>query len=164
MKKIVKPLIIMAVGIGSMLFFAPMVKGSISKISTANGYSAATVGIAQTMPLIYIVMTTVIVISAIFGGKAVVEYIKYKKWDDFGNRLKLAYTAKFGGDNLAFNQEIDAMILQCKTLSVKLGDTKLNAENRLRRYAHMVEVPYIIPEEEHMSEVDKTEELMEDTK
>ena len=158
-RRIVESIIVIFLSFGGFIFVALEVNKDIAKISTQNGYNSGVVGIAQAMPLVYAVMIIMMVVATIFGGKAVVEYIKYKRWDDFGNRLKLAYTAKFGGENLAFNQEIDAMILQCKTLSVKSGDTKINAENRLRRYAHMVEVPYIIPEEEHLSETEKTEEL-----
>ncbi len=32
------------------------------------------------------------------------------KWIEYGNRLKLAYTAKFGGENTGFNQEVDYRI------------------------------------------------------
>ena len=149
----------MAVSIVAIIIFMLIMNQTLATISTANGYSSGVVGISQVFPITYIIGSIFIAFASIFGGKKIVEYIKYKKWDDFGNRLELAYTAKFGGENLAFNQEIDAMILQCKTLSVKSGDTKINAENRLRRYAHMVEVPYIIPEEEHLSETEKTEEL-----
>ena len=161
MKKFLKTFAVLVVSAGAILFLFPLINQEVSTISTTNGYSSSVVGMAQTLPLMYIACIILVVVASIFGGKAVIEYVRYKKWEDFGNRLKLAYAAKFGGENSAFNKEIDDMVLQCKTMKKGIGDsTKSNAEMRLKRYAHMVEVPYIIPEEEHLSEVEKTEELM----
>ena len=36
------------------------------------------------------------------------------------------------------------------------SDTKGSAERWLKQYAHMCEIPYVIPEEEKLSEVEKT--------
>jgi len=159
-RRIVESIIVIFLSFGGFIFVVPEMNKDIAKISTQNGYNSGVVGIAQTMPLVYGVMIIFVVFATIFGGKAVVEYIKYKRWDDFGNRLKLAYTAKFGGENPAFNQEVDAMILQCKTMKKGIGnDTKRSAEMRLKQYAHMCEIPFVIPEEEHLSEVEKTAEF-----
>lgn len=83
-----------------------------------------------------------------------------KNWEAFGNRLKEAYIAKFGYANSSFDEEIDnhVRIMQTMGKGFEMG-TKEAAEDWLKRMAHMVEVPYIIPEEECLPESKKTEQF-----
>jgi hypothetical protein len=160
MKHLIKVLVVLAIGAGSVILFLPAINASVAEINTDNGYNSAVVSMAGVLPIVYITFSILMIFVVIYGGQKVVEYIRYKRWDDFGNRLKLAYAAKFGGENLAFNQEIDSRILQCKTMKKGMNaDTKGAAERWLKQYAHMCEIPYVIPEEEHLSEVEKTKEF-----
>ncbi len=95
----------------------------------------------------------------IFAGSEVYKYIKYKKWRAFGTRLKEAYTAKFGYPNPGFEQEVDQHIKAMEALGH--GYTKSIDEDWLKRMAKFVEVPWAIPEEERLSEVEKTEQYDE---
>ena len=129
---------------------------SIAHMDKTN-MSAATNALVSILPIIYAFEGVIVIIHIFTTTK---EIIRYKRWDDFGNRLKLAYTAKFGGENKEFNEEVNNRILQCKTMKVGIGsNTKGSAERWLKEYAHMVEIPFVIPEEEHLSEEDKTKEF-----
>lgn len=88
------------------------------------------------------------------GERRIVRIIRYKKWDAFGNRMKVAYSAKFGGKNPAFNEAVDQHILAVKVLGK--GYTKDINIQWLKRMAKFVEIPWAIPEEEKWSEVKKT--------
>jgi hypothetical protein len=82
------------------------------------------------------------------------KYIRYKRWDSFGNRMKVAYEAKFGYSNSAFDKEVDQHVLAMKSLGK--GYTKTVDKQWMKRMAKFVEVPFVIPEEERLSEEDKT--------
>ena len=111
------------------------------------------------MPVMYVLAGVVSLLQLFMAGQ---EYVRIRKWKDFGNRLKLAYAAKFGGENKAFNDEVDAHIKVMRVMSK--GYTKSLDEDWLKRMSRFVEVEYIIPEEEHLSEVEKTEELAKESK
>ena len=159
--KAITALIISAIATFVGVSLIPTISTAVSGITTANGYSSTTVGMVGVVLVIFSAMIIFMMLRTM-ADKRQTELIK--SWDDFGNRLKLAYTAKFGGENPAFNQEVDSMILQCKTLKKGIGSSaKTSAEMRLKEYAHMCEIPYIIPEEEYLSEVEKTEALKDTT-
>ncbi len=100
----------------------------------------------------------VIMVFAELGG--VDHVVRYHKWAAFGNRLKTAYTAKFGYPNPAFNDEVDQHIRVMRTMRKHTEAlTKELSEDWLKRAARMVEVPYVIPSEEHWSEEAKTEQF-----
>jgi hypothetical protein len=88
------------------------------------------------------------------GDSVVRKYIRYKRWDSFGNRMKVAYSAKFGGRNPAFDEAVDQHVLAMKSLGK--GYTKTIDKEWMKRMAKFVEVPFVIPEEERLSEEDKT--------
>ena len=85
-------------------------------------------------------------------GRMVVEY--YLHWNAFGNRLKVAYEAKFGYPNPEFNKEVDQHIKIMESMGK--GYVKEIAEDWLKRMAKFVGVPFAVPAEERMSEMDKT--------
>jgi hypothetical protein len=95
------------------------------------------------------------VISGFFYSGVV--YYRYQKWGAFGNRMKAAYSSKFGGDNPAFSQEVDQHIKAMQALGK--GTTKTINEEWLKRMAKFVEIPYVVPEEEILSEIEKTEQF-----
>jgi hypothetical protein len=104
-----------------------------------------------------IILSTVVVIGVFsFMGEdsPVRKYIRYKKWVSFGNRLKVAYEAKFGYRNPAFDEEIDHRVKAMRSLGK--GYTKSVNYSKLKALAKFVEVPFIIPEEEMLAEEDKT--------
>jgi len=95
------------------------------------------------------------------GERRIVRIIRYKKWDSFGNRMKEAYSAKFSGENPAFNAEVDAHIKIMKTLGK--GATKGMTWDWLRSRCKFVEIPCVVPEEEYLAEVEKTRRLDTDS-
>lgn len=148
-------LILSAIAVCLGVGLIPPVVKNVSGITTANGYSSGTVGMAVILIIVFVSMIIFMILESMMQEpKENVEVVEV--WEDFGERLKVAYAAKFGGDNPAFNQEVDAMILQCKTMKKGIGDTKKSAELRLKNYAHMCEIPFVIPEEEHLTEEEKT--------
>lgn len=100
------------------------------------------------------ILGAVLILGMFASIGAVSNYVRVKKWRDFGGRMKEAYTAKFGYPNPGFEQEVDQHIKAMEALGH--GDTKSINESWLRRMATFVEIPYIIPEEELLSEVEKT--------
>lgn len=75
-------------------------------------------------------------------------------WNAYSNRLKEAYSAKFGENNPAFGDEVDGHIKVMKSLG--RGYTKSVHLDKLKRLSSFVEVPFIIPEEDHLPEEEKT--------
>lgn len=61
-------------------------------------------------------------------------------WDSFGIRLKVAYSAKYGGKNPAFNEEVDRHIATVKALGN--GYTRAITMDWLKRVARMVEISF----------------------
>ena len=89
------------------------------------------------------------------GERRIVRIIRYKKWDSFGNRMKVAYSAKFGGENPAFNEAVDQHIKAVKVFGK--GYSKERNIQWLKRMAKFVEIPWAIPVEEKWAEVKKTD-------
>lgn len=141
-----------------------VVAAFVVSISIINGMKSEMAADNVTMPssalaLIDIMLNILVatgILSVFAGGPAVYKYVKYKKWRAFGNRMKEAYTAKFGYPNPGFNEEVDQHIKAMEVLGH--GDTKHINEDWLKRMAKFVEIPYVIPEEERLSEVEKTEQ------
>ncbi len=113
-----------------------------------TGWGAAEKGFMDVIPIVIAASAILGTFAFIGGGPAAVTYIRYKRWEQFGIRLKLAYEAKFGYSNPAFNEEVDCLVL-----------TKEQNESRLKRLARFVEVKFVIPEEERLAETVKTEML-----
>lgn len=82
------------------------------------------------------------------------DIYRHLKWKAFGNRIKVAYSAKFCGENTAFTEEVDQLILAMESLGN--GATKKTQLGRLKRLAKFVEVPFAVPEEDRLSEEEKT--------
>lgn len=108
--------------------------------------------ITGVMSTIFSIVIIVSMFAAIGGAGVVVA--KILRWNDFGNRMKVAYTAKFGGENVEFNKEVDMHINAVRVLSG--GATKKIDMDWLKRMAKFVEIPFVIPEEELRTEEEKT--------
>jgi hypothetical protein len=78
-------------------------------------------------------------------------------WLAFGERLKVAYSAKFGDKNQAFNDEVDLHIRAMQAFSK--GSTKRIDKDWLKRMAKFVDVNWSIPLEDSLSDVEKTEKF-----
>jgi|WetSurMetagenome_2_1015567.scaffolds.fasta_scaffold68395_5 hypothetical protein len=131
----------------------------LSDISTDPNLSSAESALLNLLPIVFVVTIIACMTAAFFGYET---YVRYKRWGDFGNRMKAAYTAKFGGENKGFNDEVDKRIAVMKSLSFKEGMTKETTEDWLKRMAVFVEIPYVIPEEEKLSEEEKTRQFADD--
>jgi hypothetical protein len=114
------------------------------------------------LPLVFSIMMTLFIVKSIGGVSCVVKRVKrYRMWDALGNRMKEAYSAKFGGENPAFNTEVDAHIKIMKTLGK--GATKGMTWYWLRSRCKFVEIPCVVPEEECLAEVEKTRQFDTDS-
>lgn len=106
------------------------------------------------LPIYFVVI--VLGAMATFAGTAIVY--RYHKWNEFGKRLKEAYAAKYGYMNPAYNEQVDIRVRAMRALSRHtLQGTKEANEEALKQLAHMVEVKYVIPFEDRLSETEKTE-------
>jgi len=139
--KIIRALINLAIGLSGI----SVISSEIKKIETSE-MTSATQAMVGLLPIFYAVLIIISIAGIFMGGQAVYHYYK---WNAFGNRLKLAYTAKFGGENPAFNSEVDGHIKVLQALGK--GYTKSQAEDWLKRMAKFVEVPWAIPDEERLS-------------
>lgn len=83
------------------------------------------------------------------------HYVRIKRWDQFGTRLKVAYKAKFGYGNSGFDQRVDELILSMRATSSKSLTYKQN-EGALKRLSKFVEVKFVVPEEGKWTEKEKT--------
>ena len=74
----------------------------------------------------------------------------FLRWQDLGNRLKVAYSAKFGYENKEFNALVDRNITVCENLTLGIGaNTKGSSELWLKNMAHLCEITYDVPLSEH---------------
>ena len=131
-----------------------LINSKVDSVGTTFEATSPVVALTGMLPVVFIGMMIIFAVTAMFGGAA---YVTYKKWTDFGHRLKLAYEGKFGYRNSGFDEEVDACVRVMRALGH--GPTKDTMEERLRGLARFVEVPFIIPEEDHLAEEVKTEEL-----
>lgn len=122
----------------------------LDSIDTSDWTSGAK-SIAGILPYVLIITVVLSSTGMITGGTMIYKHLK---WKAFGNRLKVAYSAKFCGVNTAFTEEVDQLILAMESLGN--GDTKKTQLGRLKRLAKFVEVPFAVPEEERLSEGEKT--------
>ena len=144
-------------GIGAGIFGLFMLSDAIANLDTSEMTSAEK-GIIEVLPIVFSAVVIVGVVSGFYGVKAVV---KYKRWTDFGIRMKKAYSAKFGGENPGFNEEVDLRINIMRALKPN-SRSKVIAEDWLKRMSAFVEIDFKVPEEEHLPEEEKTKILAEE--
>jgi hypothetical protein len=147
---IIQILIVGVVGVISLT----VIRGITESVPTDNMTTTEAALITQVIPTMMPIAIILGMFAVIGGGIAVVHYLK---WNSFGERMKAAYAAKFGGENKEFNSEVDMHINAMKALGS--GQTKSVNMDWLKRMAKFVEIPFVIPEEEYMSEEDKTREF-----
>ncbi len=105
------------------------------------------------LPLWTVPVFGLISLAFIYKTGAIVVH-RIMMWNAYGNRLKEAYSAKFGENNPAFGDEVDGHIKVMKSLG--RGYTKSVHLDKLKRLSSFVEVPFIIPEEDGLTEEQKT--------
>lgn len=147
---IISMMISVIVGIISMMTIKGMVESI--DVSKLNPLEAAM--ITQIMPILAAIAIIMSTLAMTGGAESVTRILK---WNAFGNRLKAAYSAKFGGDNKGFDDEVDEHIKAVKALGK--GFTKSIDVDWLKRMAKFVEIPFVIPEEEYRSEEEKTKDF-----
>jgi hypothetical protein len=136
-----------------------VINSEIASIPTDN-MTSLEAALITTLPVMTPVAYALLLVGVIAGAGVVVT--KILRWNDFGNRMKVAYTAKFGGENIEFNKEVDMHINAVKVLGN--GFTKNIDIDWLKRMAKFVEIPFVIPEEEQRSEEEKTRDYGTDNK
>lgn len=110
----------------------------------------------EVAPAVPAAVGVIATMGALIGAEPLVRTLK---WNTLGNRIKEAYKAKFGYENLEFNKEVDLHIKAVKALG--RGYTKSLDTDWLKIMCSFVEVPFIVPEEEKIPEVNKTEKFSE---
>ena len=126
----------------------------VTSIDTSGWSPLLETFVVTVVPIVFACVIIVGIFQYFDSGSVVRKYIRYKRWDSFGNRMKVAYSAKFGGRNPAFDEAVDQHVLAMKSLGK--GYTKTIDKQWMKRMAKFVEVPFVIPEEERLAEVDKT--------
>ena len=92
--RIIQGIISITIGMLLCYFYLVPMTTELAKDETINEASRVLISI---MPIIYILVVIVGAMSIMFATNYIVTYLK---WRAFGNRLKAAYTAKFGGENI----------------------------------------------------------------
>jgi hypothetical protein len=93
------------------------------------------------IPVFYVLISIILISYSIFNYKpsdlpeAPSEQFDY--WEAYGNRLKEAYSAKFGGENKGFNDEVNNRIVIMQKL--KHGFTNTIAYDWLKRMKKFTE-------------------------
>lgn len=88
------------------------------------------------LPLILVGGGILLLIAVNYAPK-VMDYIS---WRNFGQRMKKAYEAKFGGRNEEFDREVDNRIAAMQYL--ENGQTRQQTVQWLKSHARFVEIPY----------------------
>jgi len=147
--------------VAAFVFLFPGLQDSLDKATVNMSSSIQTV--VGILPIIY---ATIIVLglTAWIASDGPEKVKSYLNWRAFGNRMKEAYASKFGGKNPAFNQEVDMHIKAVRTLSKGRNNyTKDLNIDWLKSRAQFVEIEFVIPEEDYLSEEEKTRQF-EDVK
>ena len=150
MKKVL--MVVLAVGVG--IIGLVILDTTIVDVKGGEDLPSSTAAMLDVMPVVFGACIVVSIVAIVFGGRMV---YRYYKWSAYGNRLKEAYSAKFGGANPAFNVEVDMHISSVRAM----GGSSMTKETNmdwLKRMAEFVEVPWAVPNEERLSEVEKTEQ------
>lgn len=136
-------------------------QGVVDKVVTDNTteINEASKAVISTMSIVYIVVVLFGIVELLFDGNYIST--QYKMWSAFGTRMKVAYTAKFGYPNPAFNEEVDRHIRIMRAMSSK-ELTKKMSEDWLKRMSKFVGIKYVVPEEEHLTEEEKVKNFNDD--
>ncbi len=130
--KIIWILIVLLIGVGLL----PLVNSQISQIDTTQ-YSSAVNGMAVLLPLVFAIIT----IFWVFKSMGVDSSKEQIDWLRYGERLKLAYASKFGGDNRGFDGEVDYHIKIM--VSNDKGFTRQLAKDWVKRMSKFVEIEWL---------------------
>jgi len=157
MGKLISLVVMLIIGAVGFSVISSMAQSVSENVTQASPAVSTLLGM---IPIMYVIATILVVFGLITGT---VEVMKILKWSAFGNRMKVAYSAKFGGDNPGFDEEVDAHIKAVKALGK--GFTKSVDMDWLKKMAKFVEIPFVVPEEEYRSEEEKTRDFdSEETK
>jgi hypothetical protein len=107
-----------------------------STVDTSN-YSSAMRLLIQIIPVVFAIMIILGIVKS-FGVDSPEERID---WTTYGERLKLAYTAKFGGDNPGFDSEVDYHVKIM--VNTDRGYTRQLAKDWMHRMSKFVEVEWL---------------------
>jgi hypothetical protein len=131
--KFIQILILMGLGI----FGYFMMNQQIASMDTTQLSSAAQAMISI-VPILFVAMVIGVIIMSL-GKDSEAE--KQIDWTKYGERLKLAYAAKFGGENPGFNNEVDYRI---KILvNTDKGFTRQLAKDWVKRMSDFVDIQYL---------------------
>lgn len=102
-----------------------------------SGYPASASAMASVLPVVYVAIVIVGIVKSI-GVDSTEEQID---WTRYGERLKLAYTAKFGGENPGFNSEVDYRIKIM--VNTDGGYTRQIAKDWVKRMSKFTELKWL---------------------
>lgn len=134
-KKIIQAVLCLIVGA-----IAIILMNGILSSQDMSTYPATTRAVSSLLPLTAVMMVIVSIFRSL--GKDTSEEIAMQiDWVKYGERMKLAYTAKFGGENKGFNDEVDARI---KILvNTDRGFSRQLAKDWVHRMSNFVEIEWL---------------------
>ena len=150
---ILKILLCLAIVGGSWFLLGALIE-SVADVRDNPEISSTAKGLASVLPLVAVMAVIISIISVWYVPKVVEHF----KWSSFGRRMKRAYAAKFGGENSAFNTDLDYRIKVMRTQGD--GHTWTLAEDWLRRMAKFVEIPW----KDISDEASQEDESLEDVR
>jgi hypothetical protein len=159
----VAALIGILISIVVVVVLVPVLTSVIDGVDTSKMPKAMT-SLLDILPIVFVATVVLGAISWIgadeetFAVGPIKHYVRIKRWDQFGTRLKVAYKAKFGYANSGFDQRVDELILSMRATSNRSLTYKQN-EEALKRLSKFVEVKFKVPEEGKWSEKEKTRVL-----
>lgn len=122
-------------------FVFPMVESAKDSVEQAEGDYTGITGLLDLMPFIYCIAVLLGIVQLIIGRDSPIEARPPFEWEKYGERLKRAYAANFGGDNPGFNEEVDARIKLM--IEADHGYRRQLAKNWLKRVSKFVGVDWL---------------------
>lgn len=138
-KKIITTIIILIIGVGGLIAVNDSVNGFLLS-PDINKYSSNVKTMMTILPFMFALM---VIFGALknLGADTQEEIAAQINWTRYGERLKLAYAAKFGGDNPGFDQEVD---LHIKILvDTDKGYTRQLAKDWVERMSKFVGIHWL---------------------
>lgn len=136
MNKWMSALVVILICCVSVFFVLPQINNAVSTITTPT-FSPAVTSMASLMSILFVVMIFLYMFKSL-GTDSPEEQID---WLRYGNRLKLAYAAKFGGENSGFNGEVDYKIKIM--VNTDKGYTRQLAKDWVKRMSKFVEIEWL---------------------
>lgn len=110
-------------------------------IKDNSGAEPSLISLIDLLPFVFTVSLLSGIIYILIGRDAPGEARPRFEWEKYGERLKSAYAAQFGGENPGFNDEVDARIKLM--INTDYGYRRALAKNWLKRMANFTGIEWL---------------------